>query len=267
MNRQRYAILETEEWILESLDRRYRMRYLNLLLFVPLFLSASSLDDNVQRNETRIYELEQKIIEQNNRLDGLTTVLEGINAKLSELSSVEQNGSSADQSKLLKELAAMIDEINQNYVKKDEFYKALGKKNTNSVVTSSAKKETPKESSASNKELFGKAVTSYRNMKYKDAKELFSRVDKNGYKSAESNYYLGEISYYTKEYKDAIFYYKKSVGMDDDASYMDTLLLHTGISLENTNDKSQAKLFYEAVVAKYPNKHSANIAKKRLNSF
>ncbi|MEJ2488997.1 MAG: hypothetical protein P8Y50_04215 [Sulfurovaceae bacterium] len=204
------------------------MRYLNLLLFVPLFLSASSLDDNVQRNETRIYELEQKIIEQNNRLDGLTTVLEGINVKLSELFSVEQNGSSADQSKLLKELAAMIDEINQNYVKKDEFYKALG---------------------------------------YKDAKELFSRVDKNGYKSAESNYYLGEISYYTKEYKDAIFYYKKSVGMDDDASYMDTLLLHTGISLENTNDKSQAKLFYDAVVAKYPNKHSANIAKKRLNSL
>ena len=243
------------------------MRYLNLLLFVPLFLSASSLDDNVQRNETRIYELEQKIIEQNNRLDGLTTVLEGINAKLSELSSAEQNGSSADQSKLLKELAAMIDEINQNYVKKDEFYKALGKKNTNPVVTSPAKKETPKESSASNKELFGKAVTSYRNMKYKDAKELFGRVDKNGYKSAESNYYLGEISYYTKEYKDAIFYYKKSVGMDDDASYMDTLLLHTGISLENTNDKSQAKLFYDAVVVKYPNKHSANIAKKRLNSL
>jgi TolA-binding protein len=48
---------------------------------------------------------------------------------------------------------------------------------------------------------------------------------------------------------------------------MDTLLLHTGISLENTNDKSQAKLFYDAVVAKYPNKHSANIAKKRLNSL
>ncbi|MBN2768744.1 MAG: hypothetical protein JXQ68_06535 [Campylobacterales bacterium] len=240
------------------------MRSLILLLALSPFLWASSLDDDVQRNETRIYQLEQKIEEQNNRLDGLTTVLEGINAKLAELSSKEQDGTSQNQNELLKELAAMIDEINQNYVKKDEFYKALDKKSKNTVVV--PKRETPKET-LNNKELFDKAVALYRNMEYGDSKELFEKVDKNSYKSAESNYYLGEISYYTREYKDAIFYYKKSVGMDGDTSYMDTLLLHTGISLENINDKSQAKLFYEAVIAKYPNKHSANIAKEKLENL
>jgi TolA-binding protein len=242
------------------------MRFLIPILLIPLLLTIGSLGDNAQKNETRIYELEQKINEQNNRLDGLTTVLEGINAKLAELSSAEPNDSSAGQDKLLKELAIMIDEINQNYVKKDDFYKALNK-NTITSSPKTQKVDSPKETSMNNKELFEKAVDFYRNMQYKDAKELFVAADKNGYKSAESNYYLGEISYYTKEYKDAIFYYKKSVSMNEEASYMDTLLLHTGISLENINETSQAKLFYEAVVAKYPNKHSANIAKEKLRSL
>ena len=203
------------------------------------------MDDIVQRNETRIYQLEQKIQEQNNRLDGLTTVLEGINAKLSELSATEQNGSMSDQSKLLKELAAMIDEIDKNYVKKDEFHKALksSEKNSKSVMNLNSFNE---------KESFERAVSLYRDMHYKDSKALFEKVDKKGYKSAESNYYLGEIAYYTKEYKDAIFYYKKSVGIDDDTSYMDTLLLHTGISLENTDDKSQAKLFMRRLLPNIP---------------
>jgi len=42
-------------------------------------------------------------------------------------------------------------------------------------------------------------------------KAFYKLVHKKGYKPAASNYYLGEISYYTKKYADAIFFYKKSV--------------------------------------------------------
>ena len=75
---------------------------------------------------------------------------------------------------------------------------------------------------------------------------------------------MGEIAYYNKKYNDAIFYYKKSAKFDDKASYMDTLLLHTGISLENIKDKAQSKLFYETIIKNYPTKDSAKIAKKTI---
>ncbi len=89
-------------------------------------------------------------------------------------------------------------------------------------------------------------------------------TDKKNYKRASSNYYLGEISYYTKKYNDAIFYFKKSVGIYDNAIYNDKLLLHTAISLEKINDKKQAKIFYEMIIETYPKKSSAIVAKENL---
>jgi len=78
---------------------------------------------------------------------------------------------------------------------------------------------------------------------------------------------LGEISYYTKKYEDAIFYYKKSAGLNDKASYIDTLLLHTAISLENRGELDQAKVFYENIIANYPNKKTAEIAHSKLKKI
>ena len=83
---------------------------------------------------------------------------------------------------------------------------------------------------------------------YDDAKKRFTIADAKGYKPAASNYYLGEIAYYTQQYEDAIFYYKKSAGLYDKAEYIDVLLLHTAISLERTGNKEQAKLFYQNII-------------------
>ena len=78
---------------------------------------------------------------------------------------------------------------------------------------------------------------------------------------------MGEIAYYTKKYEDAIFYFKKSAGLYDQASYIDTLLLHTAVSLEKSGDKGQAKAFYENIIANYKGKKSAKIAKDRLKKL
>jgi len=43
--------------------------------------------------------------------------------------------------------------------------------------------------------------------------------------------------------------------------------LHTAISLENTSDKAQAKLFYETIIQKYPARESAKIAKNKLGDM
>ncbi len=119
----------------------------------------------------------------------------------------------------------------------------------------------------STSKLYSEGVRLFANKRYDEAKKRFDITDVEGYKSAASNYYLGEISYYTKKYEDAIFYFKKSAGLNDQASYIDTLLLHTAISLEKSGDMGQASIFYENIIANYPAKRSAEIAKEKLKKF
>ena len=46
---------------------------------------------------------------------------------------------------------------------------------------------------------------------------------------------------------------------------MPTLLLHTAISMDKTGDKVNAETFYNAVITKYPQSNSAQIAKSNLD--
>jgi TolA-binding protein len=217
--------------------------------------------------------LKQHIAEQDERIDGLTTVIEGLSAAINELqqakginaSAIENNDSS--NTALLQKLASMIDEINANYVSKEELQSALGstKKVQSSTKTTAKTKETTK--GKSNATLYSEGVRFFVKKRYDEAQKRFTITDAQRYKPAASNYYLGEIAYYTKKYEDAIFYFKKSAGIYDKASYIDTLLLHTAVSLEKSGDKGQAKAFYENIIENYPGKKSAKIAKDRLKKL
>lgn len=231
---------------------------------------------NVQSTESSnrsLASLQQQIAQQEERIDGLTTIIEGLSASIHELqqsrgantSSMETNDVS--NTALLKKLAAMIDEINANYVSKEELKNALGHK---SQVKSSIKKNTTENASIqgkSNATLYSEAVRYFVKKRYDEAQKRFTITDTKGYKPAASNYYLGEIAYYTKKYEDAIFYFKKSAGIYDKASYIDTLLLHTAVSLEKSGDKGQAKAFYENIIENYKGKKTAKIAKERLKKL
>lgn len=222
---------------------------------------GSQTDDRLQAQQQQLHLLEQKLREQNERIDGLVTIVEGLMAQLDGAKTSQPN-----QDELLKELAAMIDKIDASYVTKEELAKAMGEPKSK-VIAPSLKESDKDLVDKSPEELYQAAVLLYRSGEYDQAKEKFSAVDKKGFQAASTNYYLGEIAYYTKKYEDAIFHFKKSVGLDDKASYMDTLLLHTGIALENTNDNAQAKLFYENIIANYPSKPSASIAKTRIEKL
>ena len=91
--------------------------------------------------------------------------------------------------------------------------------------------------------------------------------DKKAYKQPQSNFYLGEMSYYSRAYKDALFFYKKSVSLKEDAPYMPVLVLHSAISLDNIGQIKQAKKFYKTVINNYPNTKSATIAKDRIEKI
>jgi len=149
----------------------------------------------------------------------------------------------------------------------------LAKQQTHTVAKSrpvSKKRISPTDNALSAKapsKLYSEGVRLFVKQAYDEAAKRFTLTAQKGYKPAASNYYLGEIAYYTKKYDDAIFYYKKSAGLYDKAGYMDVLLLHTAISLERTGNKKQAKLFYENVVESYPGKKAAAIAKRRLKKL
>jgi len=235
---------------------------------------AASSQSMVMQNKKAILSLRQKIAEQNERIDGLTSIIEGLSATLSEVQESRNNGSSSigsgnNNTALLKELGRMIDKINDDYVSKAELQKALQSKDGYSPAAKKEiipkKTDSLKEISAS--KLYSEGARLFVKKRYDEAKKRFTITDTKGYKPAASNYYLGEIAYYTRKYEDAIFYFKKSAGLYDKASYMDVLLLHTAVSLEKTGDKEQAKIFYKNIIENYQGRKSAKIAKKKLKQL
>lgn len=209
--------------------------------------------------------LEQKVVEHSEQIDGMRSIVDGLNEKVHQLSSANEimQQDAKRNNELLFELRERIDKINQNYVTKDELTK-IQKQPT--IVTKNDKVKTieVKENAKTKEEYYKEGLTQYKAKKYDDAKVNFKQSAILKYNEALSYYYLGECSYYLKSYNEAVGYYKKSVGIKDDGSYMDVLLLHTAISLENTQAIKQAKLFYEMVIAKYPASNSATIAQKKL---
>jgi len=230
----------------------------------------------ITQNRDNIVRLKRRIADLEERLDGLSSLVEGLSITINELQAPgrlqapQTDTSGTDNTALLKELGAMIDQINENYVSKEELQRIL-KSKKNYVAPAKEKSTVSAESDSlgknSNAKLYSEGVRLFNKKRYNEAKKRFMITDTKGYKPAASNYYLGEIAYYTKKYDDAIFYFKKSAGLYDQASYIDTLLLHTGISLEKTGDKAQARAFYENIIETYPGKKSAKIAKDRLKKL
>jgi len=219
---------------------------------------------------TTMAAMRQRIAEQDERIDGLTTIIEGLSASLNELrSNGANNASNATQGSdaLLQKLAGMIDEINANYVRRDELNKVLSKSTKTSKKVVKSKSQANSLAGKSNATLYSEGVRLFVKKRYSEAKKRFTITDTKGHKPAASNYYLGEIAYYTKQYEDAIFYFKKSAGLYDKASYIDTLLLHTAISLDKTGEKGQARIFYENIIENYSGKKTAQIAKDRVKKL
>ncbi len=231
----------------------------------------TSAEKMIVKNKKTIASLKRKLTQQNERIDGLTSVIEGLSASIAVLKE-ERVSTSAESGNnnttLLKELGKMIDKINDNYVSKEELQKAL-KGNSKPSSQKHNNKPKPQESleGRSSSKLYSEGVRYFVKKRYDEAKKRFTLTDTKGYKPAASNYYLGEIAYYTKKYEDAIFYFKKSAGLYDQATYIDTLLLHTAVSLEKSGDKEQARAFYENIVANYNGKKSATIAKQKLKKL
>ncbi|NKQ41812.1 MAG: tetratricopeptide repeat protein [Sulfurovum sp.] len=238
---------------------------------------GSSSSGSAKKNRNSIISLQEEISQLKQEIEGLRSIVEGLSLTFNQIQQKEASSGTANSSgdaKLLQDLSAMIDKINSNYVSRVELQKVLknGKLAKNSSKTKPPstkdtkrdKKVENKLESAKSKDLYSRGVRLVKKKKYSMAKLRFDILKKRDYKKASTYFYLGEIAYRTKNYRDAIGYYKVSAEANENANYMDTLLLHTGISLEKTGDKAQSKRFFQAIIDGYPDTGSAKIAKKYL---
>ncbi|MFV0563433.1 tetratricopeptide repeat protein [Malaciobacter mytili] len=179
--------------------------------------------------------------------------------------------------KAIDKLATQLNDISSSYVSVNEmkknmkqfvtleefeaFKKSLGQK-TNTKTKSEVKSN--KLSSADKKNMLDEAKRLFKKDYFTKAIPMFETLVEQKYKPAESNFYLGEIWYYRKQYEKAIAYFKKSAVLYDKASWMPKLLLHSAISFEMTKDYTNAKTFYGTLIDVYPNSEEAKIATKNI---
>lgn len=234
------------------------------------------------------------------RIDGLQTIIESISAtsrenklKLKSLEdgqkaggaegeygqrisdSISVNSKEIEKINLqIVEISKLIDEINKSYVRKDEFnalvndvnkFKDLLAKELKTATPSKSKSSDTKE--LSNADLEKKAKELYDKKSYSESKAIYKELIEKNHKPAYAHYMVGEIEYYKNNHAEAIAYFKKSATLHSKATYMPTLLLHTAIAMEKSGEKKNAKTFYEAVVAQYPQSSQADMAKKKLSAI
>jgi TolA-binding protein len=125
-----------------------------------------------------------------------------------------------------------------------------------------------KNQNLSPKKAFNKARELYFSNKLNKAKQLFLIALNNNYLPATSSYYLGEIAYKERNYKEALAYYKKSITLyPKKTSFTAKLLYHTGISFEKLGMNKNAKLTFEKLIKDFKNSKYAKLAKKELEKI
>ncbi len=239
------------------------------------------------------------------RIDGMQSIVEGLNEKshenrraLDELksaaesdrnargdaikqleASVKSNETNILQLKqVLEEFSGMIDKINSNYVTKDEYNGLVREINDFKKVVSGEMKKiaVPGKSASgggssldkmSKADIAKEAKALYEKEHYTKAIEYYEYLIEKNYRPARAHYMVGEMWFARKDYSKAIAYFKQSAQLFSKADYMPTLMLHTAMSMQATNDVKNAKVFYSGVVAQFPESKEAATAADRLRQL
>ncbi len=243
-----------------------------VIIAEPSVYSDSDFVDTdmiAKKNSRNIFLLKQKIANLNEKIEGLKTLL---NSQSREIAKMKQKINNNNYEKIINQLASKIALLENNLNNRNNRSSSINipkqkeeKKSIN--IKEEEKKDkinNSKNLKLSTKDLYKKAVLDFNDKKYISAKRAFNKLLLKGYKTAEANFYLGEIAFNSKQYKKAIDFYQNSVTLNEDAIYMDKLLLHTAIALKKLGKFEEAKNFFKAIITTYPNSASAKEAKKYL---
>ncbi len=211
---------------------------------------TESISDKIGKIDSKISDVVGNDNNKSITLENLQNEIDELKQQLSDNITLQNENQDKIKS-VLAELSSLIDSINTNYVSKDEFNKLIKKRSVKNSI-----------SGKSGAQLSREADKFFKNKSYKNATIRFKKLVSMRYKPARSNFKLGEISYFQKKYNQAIVYYKKSIALYDKASYIPTLLYHTGISLSKLKKNKEASSFFNALKSNYPNSKEAKSLKQ-----
>ena len=232
-----------------------------------VYSDSDFIDTDViaKKNSREIFILKQKLSQLKEVVEGLKSI---INGQANEIERLRQKVEATSHlEKVINELSQRVATLESRPLSKENKSVEAPSKDIEippSPIKEEKKKEPKKEVKLSSKELYKEAVLNFTKSRLTKAQEQFKELLKRSYKKASVNFYLGEIAYKKKKYTDAISYYQQSAILNENASYMDKLLLHTAIALKKKGKNEDAKVFFKAVVEGYPDSRYAKEAKKYI---
>ncbi|GAX87822.1 conserved hypothetical protein [Lebetimonas natsushimae] len=197
------------------------------------------------------------------KTSSINTIISEIDNLNQKISIIENNLSNLENNitALNKKYDTLKESINQIVKVQNENFKYLTTSIQNILIQIKNQNTSPKSA-------FLKAKKLYFSGKLNEAKNLFLISLNNNYLPATSSFYLGEIAYKQKKYKEALAYYKKSISLyPKKTSFTDKLLYHTGMSFEKLGMSENAKLTFEKLIHDFKNSKYANLAKKELEKL
>ena len=186
-------------------------------------------------------------------------------------SHIEQNNANNKTiQKSFDKIVILVNDINSKYVSKKEFNKLISLLDNKSIQNKVDKKSSNLKNSTEKKKSKKDSLTEAKHLfkidNFTKAIIIFEDLIGKNYRPAECNFYVGEIKYYRKKYKEALHYFKNSMTLYDKAKYLPKLLLHSAISFDKLGDNDNAQNFYNTIVDIYPESIEAKEASKKIKN-
>ncbi len=245
--------------------------------------NIQKLNNSLQKLQNDIAKIKLKLSNYNetinDKLSAFPTVIDEINAAMNDITTLkkEYNQTQSQINNLKIEIDNLKTKINSmennltsiKAIKKsiEEIVK-IQNQNFQTLKQSIFEivKRINKQKPISPKEAFIKARKDFFSNRLREARTYFEYTLSKNYLPATSSFYLGEIAYKEKNYKQALSYYKKSISLyPKKTSFTDKLLYHTGKSFLFLNNKKAAKLSFEKLLSDFPKSKYSKLAKKYLS--
>lgn len=231
------------------------------------------------KNKASIHQLTKKIslintneekyqLNTNNNINQNLQSIKDINQTLSNTKSTVNDINTSFVTKT--RLNLLINKVNTNYATKHQLQQLANDiNNFKSLMLKMLKNQhqantSNKLSNMKNSMIYTDAYNFFIKHQYAKASKYYLYLVKKNYMAATSNYMLGEINYFNKNYANAIAFYKASALLYNKSKFMPTLMLHTALSMSKTGDIAGAKKFLRVLIAKYPSSKEALKAKNSL---
>jgi TolA-binding protein len=259
-DRNPYGLSVTEQYILKNKKKIQRLnsKIQNLEKKIQtisnLFLDTTS-------------KLKQDLKNSNKKLESIKGTLQSNILVIQEDLNLKIHKNTQDTKRLREiflELTKLTKTINTKYISKEVFEKKI-----NSIIKQKTIKNKQKNNFAkiNNFALMKKGEKVFKKKKIKQAKDIFKELLKRNYRASRSNYYLAELNFMEKHYKQSLILYKRSVAIYAKSSYMPRLLLHSAIASYKIKYKKDARAFLKSIIRNYPKAKEAKEAKKLLSKY